>query len=248
MNNYTKILSGEKYQTQGFDPALRDYMVKVYIYMSLALLVTAFAGFATVSFEPLTNLMFNFAPNGGIVGNSGLGFIVMIAPIGIAFYFFANVARIDVERSKMLLWGYSALTGMSLSILSFLYTGESIFKTFLICSSTFAAMAIYGYSTKKDLTAMGSFLVMGVMGLIITSLVNIFIGSEAIYWGTSLLGVGIFMGLIAYDTQKLKSIYFATGGGEMGQRMAVYGAFTLYLDFINLFLYLLRFMGVRRND
>lgn len=248
MSDYTKILSGEKYQTKGFDAGLRDYMLKIYAYMSVALLVTAFAGFVTISFEPLMHLMFNFAPNGGVVGNSGLGFIVMIAPLGLAFYFFANVARIDVEKSKMLLWAYATLTGMSLSILSFLYTGESIFKTFLICASTFAGMAIYGYTTKKDLTAMGSFLVMGLMGLIITSLVNLFIGSEAIFWATSLLGVGIFMGLIAYDTQKLKSIYFATGGGEIGQRMAVYGAFTLYLDFINLFLYLIRFLGVRRND
>ncbi len=248
MNDYTKILSGSQYQTKGFDAGLREYMVKIYMYMSVALLITAFAGFATVSFEPLTQLMFNFAPNGGIVGNSGFGFIVMLSPVILAFYFFANVSKIDVEKSKVLLWVYSALTGMSLSILSFLYTEESIFKTFLICSSTFAGMGIYGYSTKKDLTAMGSFLVMGLMGLIITSLVNLFIQSEAIFFGTSLLGVGIFMGLIAYDTQKLKSIYFATGGGEMGQRMAVYGAFTLYLDFINLFLYLIRFLGVRKND
>ncbi len=246
MIDYTKLRTVS--EAKGFDQGLRDYMISVYNYMAMALLVTALAGFVTVSFEPLKNIMFNFAPNGDVVGNSGLGFLVIIAPIFLAFYFFSNVATLDVEKSKTLLWVYAVLTGMSLSILSFVYTDESIVRTFLICSATFAGMGMYGYTTKKDLTAMGSFLVMGLMGLMITSLVNMFVGSESIYWATSLIGVGIFMGLIAYDTQKLKHIYFASGGGEMGRRMAVYGAFSLYLDFINLFLYLIRFLGVRRND
>lgn len=246
MIDYTKAFSNA--DAKGFDAGLREYMIRVYSYMSIALLITAFAGFLTVSFEPLTRLMFNFSPSGDIVGNSGFGFLIMLSPVAIAFYFFMNVTSIDVEKSKMLLFVYAAMTGMSLSIFSFLYTGESIMKTFFICSSTFAGMAIYGYSTKKDLTTMGSFFVMGLMGLIIASIINLFVHSSALYLTTSLLGVGIFMGLIAYDTQKLKSIYFATGGGEMGQRMAVYGAFTLYLDFINLFIYMLRFLGVKKND
>lgn len=246
MINYTKLQTVS--ETRGFDQGLRSYMVSIYSYMATALLVTALSGFLTVTVDPIRNMMFNFTPSGDVTGNSGLGFLVMIAPIFLAFYFFSNVARLDVEKSKTLLWVYSALTGMSLSILSFIYTDESIMRTFLVCSATFAGMGIYGYTTKKDLTAMGSFLIMGLMGLIITSLVNMFVGSESVHWATSLIGVGIFMGLIAYDTQKLKHIYFATGGGEMGRRMAVYGALNLYLDFINLFMYLIRFLGVRRND
>lgn len=246
MIDYTKAFTKE--EVVGFDAGLREYMVKIYRYMAMALMVTAAAGFAVVNFEPLTRLMFNFSSMGQITGYSGFGFLVMLAPLFLGFYFFGNVARLDVSKSQMLLWVYSALTGMSLSTLSFVYTGESIVRVFLICSSTFAAMSIYGYSTKRDLTAMGSFLMMGVFGLIITSLINMFIGSSMIYFMTSVLGLAIFIGLVAYDTQKLKSIYYASGGGEMGQRMAVYGAFNLYLDFINLFIYMIRLLGVRRNN
>lgn len=246
MIDYTKAFTKEA--VTGFDVGLREYMVKVYSYMAMALMVTAVAGFATVTFEPLTRLMFDFSPMGQVAGYSGFGFLVMLAPLFLGFYFFGNVARLDASKSQMLLWAYAALTGMSLSVLSFVYTGESIVRVFFICSSTFAAMSIYGYSTKRDLTAMGSFLIMGVFGLIITSLINIFIGSSMIYFMTSVLGLGIFIGLVAYDTQKLKSIYYSTNGGVMGQRMAVYGAFNLYLDFINLFVYMIRLLGVRKSD
>ncbi len=246
MIDYTKAFTRES--VTGFDVGLREYMVKIYSYMAMALMVTAAAGFATVTFEPLTRLMFDFSPTGHVSGYSGFGYLIIFAPLFLGFYFFGNVARLDVSKSQMLLWIYAGLTGMSLSTLSFVYTGESIVRVFFICSSTFAAMSIYGYSTKRDLTALGSFLIMGVFGLIITSLVNMFIGSGMVYFMTSVLGLAIFIGLVAYDTQKLKSIYYATGGGEMGQRMAVYGAFNLYLDFINLFIYMLRLLGVRRSD
>lgn len=234
-------------QTKGFDAGLREYMLKIYNYMAVALVVTGVAGYATMSLEPLTQLMFNFSPSGQLIGQTGFGWLVMLSPIGIAFYFFSGAGRMDIEKSKMLLWVYAGLTGMSLSSLGFLYTGESIGQSFFISAATFAAMSIYGYSTQRDLTSMGSFMVMGVMGLIIASLANMFFHNSAVYFATSLLGVGIFMGLIAWDTQKLKNMYYATGGGEMGQRMAVMGAFNLYLDFINLFLYMLRFFGNRRD-
>ena len=136
--------------------------------------------------------------------------------------------------------------GVSLSYLGLIYTGQSLARTFFICSSVFGVMSLYGYSTKKDLTSMGSFLVMGLIGLIVVSLINIFLQSAAVEFATSLIGVAIFMGLIAWDTQKLKTMYYNSGGGEMGQKMAIMGAFSLYLDFINLFLYLLRFFGDRR--
>ena len=136
---------------------------------------------------------------------------------------------------------------MSLSGLGLVYTGESIAKTFFITASVFAGMSIYGYSTKKDLTSFGSFLVMGVMGLVIASLANFFFQSSAVHFALSVMGVLIFTGMVAWDTQRLKSCYYQAGGGTEGQKMAVKGAFILYLDFINLFLYMLRFLGDRKN-
>ena len=246
MIDYTKVLSSIEHKE--FDQALRDYMLNIYNYMAVALVVTGAAAIATISFEPLTRLMFEFTPSGQVMGNTGFGLLVMISPIAIAFYFFWGLGTMDVQKAKTLFWVYSILTGMSLAILGFIYTGESIARTFFVCSATFAAMSIYGYTTHRDLTSMGSFLMMGLIGLIITSLVNIFLQSTAVYFVTSLVGVGIFIGLIAFDTQKLKQIYYAAGSGEIGQRMAVLGAFTLYLDFINLFLYLLHFLGIKRKD
>ena len=139
------------------------------------------------------------------------------------------------------------MSTISLASLALIYTGESIARTFFICASVFGGMSLYGYTTNRDLTSMGSFFIMGLLGLIIASLVNLFLKSSALYFATSLIGIAIFMGLIAWDTQKIKSMYFSSGGGELGQKMSIMAAFTLYLDFINLFLYLLRFFGNRRN-
>lgn len=246
MIDYTKM-SYSAAQTKGFDAGLREYMLKIYNYMAVALVVTGLTGYATMSFEPLTQLMFNFSPSGQLIGQTGFGWLVMLSPIGIAFYFFSGAGRMDIEKSKTLLWVYAGLTGMALSSLGFLYTGESIAKSFFVTAGTFAGTSLYGYTTQRDLTSMGSFMVMGMIGLIVASVANMYFHSSAVYFATSLLGVGIFVGLIAWDTQKLKNMYYATGGGEMGQRMAVMGAFNLYLDFINLFLYMIRFFGNRRN-
>jgi len=246
MIDYTKM-NYSAAQTKGFDAGLRDYMLKIYNYMAVALVVTGVAGYATMSYEPLTQLMFNFSPSGQLIGQTGFGWLVMLSPIAIVMYFFSGAGRMDVEKSKMLLWVYAMLMGMSLSSIGFIYTGESIARSFFVTAATFASMGLYGYSTQRDLTAIGSFMVMGVIGLIIASLANMFFQSSAIYFATSILGIVIFMGLIAWDTQKLKSMYYMSGGGEMGQRMAVMGAFTLYIDFINLFMYMLRFFGNRRD-
>ncbi|MDF2964873.1 MAG: hypothetical protein K0Q51_261 [Rickettsiaceae bacterium] len=245
MIDYTKAQS---YARKDFDAGLREYILKVYNYMAAALAITGVAAFAAFSFEPLTKLLFQVGPNGEFMGMTGFGTIVSFAPLGLALYFGFSATTMDVEKSKLLLWIYSALMGASLSSLAFIYTGESIIRTFFITSSVFAAMSIYGYTTKKDLTSFGSFLIMGLFGIIIASLVNLFFQNAAVHFATSVLGVFIFMGLIAWDTQKLKAYYFAVGGGEMGQRMSVIGAFNLYLDFINLFLHLLRFLGDRRSN
>ncbi len=137
---------------------------------------------------------------------------------------------------------------MSLSVLSFIYTADSIASTFFVCASVFGAMSLYGYTTKRDLTSIGSFMVMGLFGIIIASIVNIFLQNPLVYFATSILGVVIFIGLIAWDTQKIKAYYYSVGSAEMKQKVAILGAFVLYLDFINLFLYLLRFLGSTRKN
>jgi len=245
MIDYTKTFTSTTQKT--YDVGLREYMLKVYNYMALALVLTGISALATISFPPLTSLMFQVTASGQMVGNTGFGTLIMIAPIGIALYFFMGFGKMSVETAKILFWVYSALTGMSLSSLGFIYTGESIARTFFICSSVFGAMSLYGYTTNKDLTSVGSFLIMGLIGIMIASLINLFFQSSAINFATSIIGIAIFMGLIAWDTQKIKSMYFMSGGGELGKKMSIMAAFTLYLDFLNLFLYLLRFFGNKRN-
>ena len=243
MIDYTKSFVKDK---GSFDEGLRNYMLKIYNFMAIGLLVTGVFAFSTLNFPPLASLMFNIGPNGEFMGTSGLGMLISFAPLGIAIYFFMGLGRMSVNTAQTLFWVYAAVMGMSLSYLGLVYTGQSLARTFFICASVFGAMSLYGYSTKSDLTSMGSFLIMGLIGLIVVSLVNIFLRSPAIDFATSFIGIAIFMGLTAWDTQKLKTIYYSSGGGETGQKMAVLGAFTLYLDFINLFLYMLRFFGDRK--
>jgi FtsH-binding integral membrane protein len=243
MIDYTKSFVKDK---GGFDEGLRNYMLKIYNFMAMGLVVTGVFAFSTLNFPPLAALMFNIGPNGEFMGTSGLGMLISFAPLGIAIYFFMGLGRMSVNTAQTLFWVYAAVMGMSLSYLGLVYTGQSLARTFFICASVFGAMSIYGYTTKTDLTSMGSFLIMGLIGIIVVSLVNIFLRSPAIDFATSFIGIAIFMGLTAWDTQKLKTIYYNSGGGEMGQKMAVLGAFTLYLDFINLFLYMLRFFGDRK--
>ena len=249
MIDYTaKIRSGGDKSTAKVNAGLREYMLSVYNYMAMALVVTGVSAFLTMNTDPIARLMFNFSEYGHVTGTTGLGMLITLSPIGIAWYFFSGAAKMDVNRSKMILWIYAALTGMSLASLGFIYTGASIARTFFITASVFGAMSIYGYATKRDLTSMGSFLVMGMIGVLLASIVNMFMNSPAIYFATSILGTLIFTGLTAWDAQRIKGVYFMVGGGEMGKRMAVVGAFSLYLNFINLFLFLLRFLGVKRDE
>ncbi|HJD65034.1 MAG TPA: Bax inhibitor-1/YccA family protein [Rickettsia endosymbiont of Diachasma alloeum] len=237
MIDYTKTLTASSSKNKTFDEGLRKYMLKVYNYMALALLLTGVAAVTTISVEPLYNLMFQ----------TGFGTLIMFAPLGIALYFFMGFGRMNLQTAQILFWVYAALTGMSLAYLALVYTGESIARTFFICASVFGAMSLYGYSTNRDLTSMGSFCAMGLIGIIIASLVNMFLKSSGLSFATSLIGIVVFMGLIAWDTQKIKSMYYMAGNDETGQKLSIMAAFTLYLDFINLFLYLMRFLGNRRD-
>lgn len=244
MIDYTKSFSTAQHQT--FDEGLRAYILRIYNLMAAAIFLTGAMAYASINFPPLANLMYEITPNGQLMGLTGFGTLMTFAPLAIAMFFFMGMGSMSLQTAQTTFWVYAAVMGMSLSYLGLAYTGQSLAKTFFISSSVFGAMSIYGYTTKKDLTSIGSFLTMGLIGLIIVSLVNIFLRSPAIDFATSLIGVAIFMGITAWDTQRLKAMYYQTGGGELGQKMAIVGAFTLYLDFINLYLYLIRFFGERK--
>jgi FtsH-binding integral membrane protein len=172
--------------------------------------------------------------------------VVALAPLGIVMYMSFGIRNMSASRAQTMFWIFAFLMGLSLSTIFITYTGASIARVFFITASTFGAMSIYGYTTKRDLTGFGSFLFMGLIGIIIASIVNIFMQSPALYYGISILGVLIFVGLTAYDTQKIKNMYMVYDSAEVAAKKAIMGALTLYLDFINLFIMLLRLFGQRR--
>jgi hypothetical protein len=218
------------------DAGLRAYLLRIYNYMALGLSLTGVVAF-WVSTSPLLLQAIYGSP---------LQFVVMLAPIGFVFFLGFRIHAIRASTAQLLFWIYAGLMGLSLSWVFIVYTGLSIAKVFFITAGTFAAMSLYGYTTKTDLSRLGSFLLMGLIGLIIASLVNIFLKSSGLDFIVSVLGVLIFVGLTAYDTQNIKNSYYEFDDAETVGKKAIIGALQLYMDFINLFLYLLRFMGDRR--
>lgn len=228
------------------DEGLRNYMIKVFNYMGAGLILTAVVAWLVAN-TSLINLFYNIDMQSHSVSMSALGWIVAFAPLIMIFAFNYVVSNKSLNAVQLMFWGFSAVMGASLASIFLLYTAASMTRVFLITAATFGAMSLYGYTTKKDLTKLGSFLFMGLIGLIIASIVNIFMQSTAVYWALSYMGVAIFVGLTAYDTQRMKDLYYSTrGSDEAAGKMAVSGALSLYLDFINLFMYLLRIMGDRR--
>ncbi|MDC3036224.1 Bax inhibitor-1/YccA family protein [Candidatus Pelagibacter sp.] len=231
------------------DEGLRAYMLKVYNYMATGILLTGIIALLTFKLSVVTNeagSIIGLTQIGNAIYMSGLKWIVMLAPLGIVLYMSFGINKMSSSKAQTTFWVFAALMGLSLSSILLVYTGMSITRVFFICSATFGAMSIYGYTTKRDLTKLGSFLMMGLIGIIIASLVNIFMKSSMMYFVISVLGVLIFVGLTAYDTQKIKNMYSASDTGELIGKKAVMGALTLYLDFINLFIMLLRLFGQRR--
>jgi uncharacterized protein len=226
------------------DQGLRTYMLKVYNLMALGLLITGLASFGTwqlaVDNGQLTAL-------GTALYASPLRWVVMLAPLGMVFFLSYRINKMSVAAAQTAFWVYAGLMGLSLSSIFLVYTGQSIVQTFFVTAASFGALSLYGYTTKRDLTAMGSFLIMGLFGLIIASVVNIFLASSALSFAVSVLGVLIFAGLTAYDTQKIKEMYFDGDDAAVMGRKAIMGALTLYLDFINLFMFMLQFLGNRNN-
>jgi len=226
------------------DVGLRAYMLRVYNYMLMGLALTGLTAWFTASTPAFSQLFFQMTARGYSL--SGLGWIVLLAPLGLVFFLSWRIQKMSFAAAQTTFWVYAGLMGIGLTPILLLYTGASVAQVFFITSATFGAMSLWGYTTKRDLSGFGSFLFMGLIGLIIASLVNMFMQSSMMQWVISVVGVLIFTGLTAYDTQSIKETYYVGDDGSMAGKKAVMGALRLYLDFINLFLMLLRLMGDRR--
>ncbi|KQN73732.1 Bax inhibitor-1/YccA family protein [Devosia sp. BK] len=236
------------------DEGLRSYMLRVYNYMGLGLVVTGvaayFAAAAAITTDP--NAAVGELANGQLVTQWGallyaspLQWVVMLAPLAFVLVLSFGINKLSVTAAQGVFWAFAAVMGLSLSSIFLVYTDASIAKVFFITAATFGAMSLYGYTTKRDLTGMGNFLMMGLIGIIIASIVNIFMQSSMMEFIISVVGVLIFTGLTAYDTQKIKESYSSAYGAEAMAKNAIMGALSLYLDFINLFMMLLRLFGNR---
>ncbi len=220
--------------TKEVDEGLRIYMMKVYNYMALGLLGTALAAYIGAA----SGIYLSLAQTPFI-------YVLIFAPLGMVLYLSARLHKMSAAMAQNMFWLYAGLTGLSLSYVLLAYTGVSVVRTFLVTAVSFGALSLYGYTTKRDLSGMGSFLFMGLIGIILASVVNFFLQSSALHFAVSVGGVLIFAGLTAYDTQAIKRIYYAGDTREVAEKKAVMGALRLYLDFINMFLFLLQFLGNR---
>jgi uncharacterized protein len=218
------------------DAGLRSYMLRVYNLMALGLAITGVAAYGTYAMAA-SNPAF-----AQLLYTSPLRWVIMLAPLGLVFFLSFRIQNMSVSAAQTTFWAYAALMGVSLSSIFIVFTGQSIVQTFFVTAASFGALSLYGYTTKRDLSAMGSFLFMGLIGLIIAMVVNIFLASSALQFAISAIGVLIFAGLTAYDTQQIKEMYYEGDGSDAAGRKAIMGALRLYLDFINMFMFLLQFM------
>lgn len=228
-------LNGQSLGAGALDQGLRRHMLSIYNYMASGVLLSG-----------IIALLFANSGMAQQMFGSPLGWLIQLAPLGFVLAMSFGLNKMQTSTLQILFWSFCAVMGLSLSFIFLVYTGGSIATAFFSAAAGFAGLSLVGYTTKRDLTGMGSFLLMGLIGLIVASIINIFLDSKGLYWAISALGVLIFAGLTAYDTQKLKEQYYYVHGTEMAGKAVVMGALNLYLDFINMFLYLLRFMGDRR--
>ena len=241
----TATMTRAQAEAAQIDVGLREYMLRVYNYMASGLALTGIIAYLTASTPAVLNLLYAVGPNGAVQATP-LAWIVMLSPLAFILVLSFGVQRMQASTMQTVFWAFSAVMGLSLANIFLAFTGASIARVFFITAGTFAGMSLYGYTTKRDLTGVGSFLFMGLIGIIIASLVNIFLQSSALQFAVSVIGVLLFAGLTAYDTQRIKSMYFEGDGADTMGKKAIMGALSLYLDFINLFMFLLQFMGNRR--
>lgn len=253
-NYQTRMATAGSRTDASIDEGLRAYMLKVYNLMALGLVITGLAALGTMMMATTNDPATAVATmgNGKMLTSLGvalygspLKWVVMLAPLGMVFFLSARIQSMSVSGAQTAFWVFAGLMGLSLSSIFLVYTSQSIVQTFFVTAAAFGALSLVGYTTKRDLTAMGTFLTMGVIGLLIAMVVNIFLQSPALQFAISAIGVLVFAGLTAYDTQKIKEMYFDGDDVLVSGRKAIMGALTLYLDFINLFSFLLSFLGNR---
>jgi FtsH-binding integral membrane protein len=223
------------------DEGLRSYMLQVYNYMGSGLAITGLVAFL------MANLVRSNPALAETLYGSPLAWVIMLAPLGFVLFLSFRIERMSVGAAQAAFWAFAAVMGLSMASIFLVFTGESIARVFFITAAVFGAMSLYGYTTKRDLSGFGSFLFMGLIGIIVAMLVNLFLASSALQFAISVIGVLVFTGLTAYDTQSIKEMYVEADGATVTGRTAILGALRLYLDFINLFVMLLHLFGARQE-
>ena len=230
-----KVMSQAQAQTAAIDVGLRAYMLRVYNYMCVALALSGAVAFVVSTSPAMQQAIFG----------TPLMWVVFLAPLGLVFFLSARINKMSASAAQTTFWIFAALMGMSLASIFIAYTPESVTRVFFITAGAFAGLSLVGYTTKKDLSGMGTFLFMGVIGLVIAMVVNMFLGSSMLQLGISAIGVLIFAGLTAYDTQKIKLMYYEGDSAEVATKKSIMGALKLYLDFLNMFIFLMHILGNR---
>ena len=230
-----KVMSHAQAQAAAVDVGLRAYMLRVYNYMGVALALSGAVAFFVSTSPAMQQVIFG----------TPLMWVVFLAPLGLVFFLSARIHKMSASAAQTTFWVFAALMGMSLASIFIAYTPESITRVFFITAGAFAGLSLVGYTTKKDLSGMRTFLFMGVIGLIIAMVVNMFLGSSLLQLGISMIGVLIFAGLTAYDTQQIKLMYYEGDGAEVTTKKSIMGALKLYLDFLNMFIFLMHIFGNR---
>lgn len=232
------------YDQAAIDIGLRAHMLRVYNYMASGLALTGIVAYLVAN-SALHDVF--FAPVRGGVTPTLIGWVAMISPLAFILVLSFGINRLSFTAAQGVYWAYAAVMGVSIATILLQYTGVSVARVFFITAGTFGGMSLYGYTTKTDLSRFGSFLMMGLIGIVIASIVNMFLASSMLHFIVSIVGVLVFVGLTAYDTQRIKEMYIDSDDGETMGKKALMGALTLYLDFINLFMLLIQFFGDRRN-
>ena len=240
-NGWQRPVYGQTLDRATYDAGLRQYMISIYRMMSGGLALTGLVAWY-IAYQSEINPDLK-----AVLFNTPLKWVILFAPLVMVFFFAARIGAMSLATAQTTFWVYAGLMGLSLASIFLVYTGQSIARVFFIASATFAATSLYGYTTKTSLARFGAFLFMGLIGVVIASIVNIFVGSSALQFAVSVIGVLVFTGLTAYDTQRLKEVYDGSMGQQTLGKMAVMGALTLYLDFINMFLMMMQLFGDRRS-
>ena len=247
--NYAPFRGVATDRAVAYDMGLRAHMIRVYNYMAGGVALTGAIAWLTYQMAVTTNAtgaITGLTPFGHTLFGTPLQWVVMLAPLGFVLFMSFRIGHIQASTARLLFFIFAAVLGLSLATIFMVFTATSITRVFFISAASFGALSLYGYTTRRSLDALGSFLLMGLFGIIIASLVNLFLASSALQWIISVVGVGVFAGLTAWDTQKIKEFYDPLDDGTVAGRKAIMGALSLYLDFINIFLSLLQLMGDRR--